>query len=161
MLVGVLSDTHDRVPLITKALDLFAERGVGAVVHAGDICSPFAAKALKAAEDRCPLHVILGNNEGEIDGLTAILPQLCRGPIRLELEGRKILVHHFTKWCDADDVAWADVVITGHTHEVVNESRDGRLFLNPGECCGWVSGRCSVAVLDTTGPEAEIIDLIP
>jgi uncharacterized protein len=161
VLVGVLSDTHDRVPLIAMALDLFAERGVGAIVHAGDICSPFAAKALKAAEERCPLHVILGNNEGEMAGLKGVLPQLCQGPMRLELDGRKILVHHFDRWCEPADVAWADVVVTGHTHEVVNEMRDGALFLNPGECCGWVNGRCTVAVLDTAGPKAEIVALAP
>lgn len=161
MLVGVLSDTHDRVPLIAKALDLFAERGVEAVVHAGDICSPFAAKALKAAEARCPLHVILGNNEGEMAGLKSVLPQLSKGPLRLELDGCRVLVHHFDEWCEPQDVAWARVVVTGHTHEVVNEIRDGRLFLNPGECCGWVNGRCTVALLDTSGPKAEIIELVP
>lgn len=161
MLVGVLSDTHDRVPLITRALDLFAERGVETVVHAGDICSPFAAKAIKVAEQRCPLHVIFGNNEGEVAGLKAILPQLDRGPLRLELDGCNVLVHHFEKWCEPQDLAWADVVVTGHTHEVVNVERDGTLFLNPGECCGWVNGRCTVALLDTAGPTAEIIELTP
>jgi len=161
MLIGVLSDTHDRVPLIAKALDLFTERRVEVVVHAGDLCSPFAAKALKAVEDRCPLHVIFGNNEGEMAGLTAVLPQLQRGPLRLEFGGRRILVHHFEKWCEPEDVSWAEVVITGHTHEVVNETRDGRLFLNPGECCGWVNGRCTVAILDTTEPKAEIAELKP
>jgi putative phosphoesterase len=161
MLVGVLSDTNDRLPLIAKALDLFAQERVGAVIHAGDIVSPFAAKVLKTAESRCPLHVIYGNNEGESAGLASVLPQIERGPLRLELGGRKVLVHHFDKWCDPTDVAWADVVITGHTHEIVNEVRGARLFLNPGECCGWVKGRCTVAILDTVGPTATILDLEP
>jgi putative phosphoesterase len=161
MIIGVLSDTHDRVPLITAALDLFARRGTESIIHAGDICSPFAAKALKLAEQRGPLYVLFGNNEGETAGLKSILPQLQRGPLRLELDGTRILVHHFEKWCDPQDVSWADVVITGHTHEVVNEVRDGKLFLNPGECCGWVNGRCTVAILDTNGPGAEIVELAP
>jgi predicted phosphodiesterase len=42
---------------------------------------------------------------------------------------------------------------------VVNERRDGRLFLNPGECCGWVSGRSTIAMLNTDSLSAEIIDL--
>jgi hypothetical protein len=161
MLIGVLSDTHDRLPTMAKALNLFLEHKVGAVIHAGDIVSPFAAKALKFVEPRCPLYVIYGNNEGESAGLVSLLPQIRRGPIRLELDGRKILVHHYDKWCDPADIAWADVVITGHTHEVVNEVRGGRLFLNPGECCGWVKGRCTVAILETNGPKAEIIELEP
>ena len=47
----------------------------------------------------------------------------------------------------------------GNTHEVVNERRGGVLHLNPGECCGWVSGRCTAAVLDTDTLAAEIIEL--
>jgi len=125
MLVGVLSDTHDRLPLIAKALDVFRRQGVDVVIHAGDIVSPFAAKTLKRIESRCPLHVVYGNNEGESAGLSAILPQIQRGPIRLELDGRRILVHHFDRWCDPADVVWADVIVTGHTHEVVNEVRNG------------------------------------
>lgn len=159
MLIGVISDTHDRMPKIDEALALFKGRDVQAVIHAGDICSPFAAKALKAVEDHCPLHVILGNNEGEQAGLKGVLPQLDTGPLKLELDARKILVHHFDEWCEPDDIHWADIVISGHTHEIVNEVRDGTLFLNPGECCGWVNGRCSVALLDTQGPSVEIVDL--
>ena len=62
---------------------------------------------------------------------------------------------------DPGDLADADVVMTGHTHEVDNELHDGRLFLNPGECCGWVSGRCTVAVLDTDSLSAEVIEVTP
>ncbi len=161
MLVGVLSDTHDRMPLIRQALELFADRNVEAVIHAGDICSPFAAKALKDVESRCPLYVILGNNEGEMAGLKGVLPKLTQGPLKLEWDGRKVLVHHFDQWCDPTDIAWADVVVSGHTHEVVKEVRDGTLFLNPGECCGWVNGTCTVALLETDEPKAEIIELTP
>ncbi len=159
MLIGVISDTHDRVPKIEQALALFRQRDVQGVIHAGDLCSPFAAKAMKTVEEHSPLHVILGNNEGELAGLRGVLPQIETGPLRLELDGAKILVHHFDQWCDPQDIAWADIVISGHTHEIVNEVRDGTLFLNPGECCGWVNGRCTVALLDTDGPDVEIVDL--
>ena len=81
------------------------------------------------------------------------------GPLRLELDGRCVVVHHFIDWCRSEDIAGADVIITGHTHEIVNEIRDGQLFLNPGECCGWLSGCCTVAILDTESLEAEIIEV--
>lgn len=51
------------------------------------------------------------------------------------------------------------VVITGHTHEVVNETRDGTLLLNPGECCGWVTDRCTAAVLDMDSLKAENLEV--
>ncbi len=159
MKVGILSDTHDNLPLIDLALAEFARRGVEAVIHPGDIVAPFAARRLLAW--RGPLYVTYGNNDGERKGLKGVLPQIQDGPLRLELGGRRIVVHHYLDWCRPADLAGAEVVVTGHTHEVVNEQRDGTLFINPGECCGWVGGRATAAILDTGGPSAEIIELKP
>lgn len=157
MRIGVLSDTHDRLPAIDQAIALFQREGVEAVVHPGDLVAPFAARRLLAWTG--PLYVIYGNNDGEREGLKRILPQIRNGPLWIEAGGKRILVHHYADWCDPADVARADIIITGHTHEVVNEQRDGKLFLNPGECCGWLYGRCTVAILDTDRLSAEIIEV--
>lgn len=157
MLIGVMSDTHDRLPTIRSALALFARMKVDAVIHAGDLVAPFAARALR--EFSGPLHVIYGNNDGERVGLKEVLPRIQDGPLFVELGGRRVLVHHFIDWCAPEDIEKAEIVISGHTHEVVNQTRDGKLYLNPGECCGWVGGRCTVALLDTQEPEAEICEL--
>ena len=157
MLIGVISDTHDRLPLIERALEIFAARPIEALLHPGDIVAPFAASKFAAAA--VPFHVTYGNNDGERAGLKNVLPQICSGPLKLEFGQRKILLHHFIDWCKADDVQEADIIITGHTHEVVNETRNAKLILNPGECCGWVNGRCTVAVVDTAEMSAEIVEL--
>ena len=157
MIVGVLADTHDRLPAIDRAMDFFRRRRVEAVVHAGDLVAPFAARRLLGGVG--PLHVVYGNNDGERAGLKAVLPQITDGPLWLDLGGKRVLVHHVLDGCDSRDVARADVVITGHTHEVVNRTDGPRLFLNPGECCGWVHGTCTVALLDTDGPSATMVTL--
>ena len=157
MLVGVISDTHDRLPAIDAARKLFAERDVEAVIHAGDLVAPFAARRMLPFDG--PLHITYGNNDGERAGLKEVLPQIVDGPLFVTLGDRTILVHHFVDWCKPQDIARADIIITGHTHEVVNRMEDGKLFLNPGEACGWVNGRCTVAVLETTGPSAEVCEL--
>ncbi|GMU24616.1 MAG: hypothetical protein AMXMBFR13_46900 [Phycisphaerae bacterium] len=157
MLIGVISDTHDRLPTLDRGLELLRARGVQAVIHPGDLIAPFAAKRLLAWTG--PLHVTYGNNDGERAGLKKVLPQIQDGPLWVELDGRRILVHHFVDWCSPADIERAEVVVTGHTHEVVNEQRGGRLFLNPGECCGWVNGRCTVAVLDTATLTAEVLEV--
>lgn len=159
MKIGVLSDTHDRLPAIARALELFRQRQVEAVVHAGDLVAPFAARSMQAWSG--PLHVIYGNNDGERDGLKRTLPQIQDGPLWIETGGKRILVHHYLDWCTPHDVQRADVIITGHTHEVVNERQGNRLLLNPGECCGWLSGRCTVAILDTNSLSAEIVEVTP
>jgi len=159
MLVGVISDTHDRLPMIDAALDWFERCAVAVVVHPGDLVAPFAARRLSRFPG--PLHVTYGNNDGERAGLKAVLPQIQDGPLFLELGGRTVLIHHFLEWCAPGDIARAEVVVTGHTHEVVSRLEGGKLFLNPGECCGWVSGRCTVALLETDGPSVEIKELAP
>lgn len=159
MKIGILSDTHDRLPLIDAAIVELRRRGVEAILHPGDVVAPFAAKRLLAWTG--PLHVTYGNNDGERRGLKNVLAPIVDGPLHIELGGRRICLHHFVDWCTPAHIEQAEIVVTGHTHEIVNETRDGRLFLNPGECCGWVSGRCTVAVLDTDGPSAEIIELEP
>ncbi|MCH7526345.1 MAG: metallophosphoesterase [Planctomycetes bacterium] len=157
MLVGVISDTHDRLPMIDRALRLFEKRGVEAMIHSGDLIAPFAARRLLAYKG--PLHVVYGNNDGERAGLKEALPQVVDGPLFVELGGKAILVHHFIEWCKPEEIRRADIVISGHTHEVVNRFEGDKLILNPGECCGWVNGRCTVAILDTQGPSAEVCEL--
>ncbi len=159
MKIGILSDTHDRLPMIDAAIAEFVRHGVEAVIHPGDLVAPFAAKRLLTWKG--PLYVCYGNNDGERKGLKTVLPQIQDGPMNIELGGRRILVHHYLDWCRPADLDRAEIVITGHTHEVVNEIREGRLFINPGECCGWITGRCTIAVLETQGPSAEIIELKP
>ena len=157
MLIGVLSDTHDRLPAIAAALALFAERRVEAVIHAGDFVAPFAVRRLLQFSG--PLHVIYGNNDGERAGLKELMPQVEDGPLLLELDGSTILVHHFIDWCTPSDIDRADIVVTGHTHAVVNRVERDTLFLNPGESCGWVTGRATVALRDTNGPSAEVCEM--
>ena len=160
MKIGVLSDTHDRLPTFERALSLFKRLKVDAVIHAGDYIAPFAAKLIAPdVMGETPVHCVYGNNDGEKAGLKGILPQIADGPLRIRLGGKTIVTHHFIDWLKPADTQGADIVITGHTHAVVNEVREGRLYLNPGECCGWVGGRCTVALLDLDKPAAEIIEV--
>ncbi len=147
------------VELIDAALAEFERRGAEALIHPGDVVAPFAAKRLLAWSK--PLYITYGNNDGERRGLKGVLNQIQDGPLHVEIDGRRICVHHFVDWCSPEDVDRAEIIITGHTHEVINLKREGKLFLNPGECCGWVYGRCTIAMLNTDTMSAEIIELKP
>ena len=46
MRVGLLSDSHDRVPAIAEFIKQFQALGIGLVLHAGDFCAPFAFKPI-------------------------------------------------------------------------------------------------------------------
>jgi len=165
MRIGVISDTHDRLPTFRRALATFARLKVDAIFHAGDYVAPFAAKLIAPGTLATPTYCIYGNNDGERAGLKQVLPNLVDGPLRVELDTpagkRGIVMHHFIDWLKPGEAKGADVVISGHNHVASVEQRDRTLLLNPGECCGWVHDRCTVALLDLSGPQptAEIIEV--
>lgn len=175
MKIGVISDTHDRLPTFRQALAMFKRLKVGAILHAGDLVAPFAAKYLVDPElvGDTPVFCIYGNNDGERAGLKGVLPQIADGPMRLELPtnggaSRIIVMHHFIDWLKPGDITGADVVISGHNHEPSVDLREvptainasgKQLYLNPGECCGWVNDRCTCAVLDLDTLRADIVDI--
>lgn len=156
MKVGILADTHDNLPMIRKALDMFRAHGVGYLIHAGDYVAPFAMKEL--LKPGIKMVGIFGNNDGEKQGLRGLCSTVHEAPYMFELDGRKILVTHYLERVREKLKHDADVVISGHTHEP--EINGGKpLFINPGECGGWLYGRPSVAVLDLESLEAHVIFL--
>ncbi len=157
MLIGIISDSHDHLTWLSAGMERLRNEAVELLIHPGDIIAPFAAKIL--AEWQGPLHVVYGNNDGERNGLKAVLPQITDGPLLVECGGIRISVDHYPPEDQNQPVSDVDVILFGHTHEVVNEKRDGVLYLNPGENCGWVRGESTVATLDTETLKAEIIRL--
>lgn len=155
--IGVVSDSHDRMPALRAVLDRFEREKLDTIIHAGDFVAPFAAKLLAAYPGK--VFAVYGNNDGERAGLARALPQVLDGPLWIELAGRRILVHHFIDWCVPADLRRADVVITGHTHQIVTEREGDRLTLNPGECCGWLTGKCSAAILRLDTLTADIFEV--
>ncbi len=159
-LVGLITDTHDNKHSVEKAVALFNDRKVGLVIHAGDYIAPFNARWM--APLMAPMVGVFGNNDGERFGLRAQFKKLGpihRAPYGFEHEGKRVLVLHEPDEVDALAASGAyDVIVYGHTHTI--DVRPGKtLVINPGEAGGWVSGRCSVGVLDLEQMDVEILDL--
>lgn len=163
MRIGIISDTHDNLAAIDKAMTAMRSSKVEAVIHCGDFVAPFAMKLILKhvrAMD-VPFFAVFGNNDGEHHGLSALWPELSKGPLHIELDERKLVVVHDVADLTHEDEFSADVVISGHTHlEPVNELRDGRLYLNPGECCGWLTGECRIMILQTRPLAAESVTVM-
>ena len=159
-LIGLIADTHDnRVPS-AKAIAQFNERGVDLVLHAGDFIAPFNAREFSRLAAR--MIGVFGNNDGERFGLRrmfAEIGEILVAPHEFEHAGRRVILMHEPIALDAlAESGRYDVIVYGHTHEV--DVRKGRtLIVNPGECGGWLNGRCTAAVLDPERMEVEILDL--
>ncbi|MBL7141039.1 MAG: metallophosphoesterase [Planctomycetes bacterium] len=154
MKIGAISDTHDNLVAVAAAVRFFEDQGVETILHAGDYCAPFALKRL--LQTRIPVQGVFGNCDGEREGLTQLLPSLTRGPRHLELGGKKICLIHDRARLAHEDFEASDILVFGHTHQAEVRREEGRLVVNPGECAGWLTGRCTVAVIDTDTLSADI-----
>ncbi len=156
MFVGVISDSHDNVPKLRAAVDLLRARGVEHIVHAGDYVALFAVKVL--TQSGIPFTGVFGNNDGERAGIAKLTRDIHPEPYQVELGGRRItIVHHLTK-LPPEERMNTDVIVFGHTH-LPHVEQGPPLLLNPGECCGWVEGKCTVALLDTETLQATILEV--
>jgi putative phosphoesterase len=159
MLIGVLSDTHDNMPQIRKAVDLFNSRKTAHVIHAGDFTSPFTFRILN--DLTAGFTGVFGNNDGDRLLLSKmsgarVFPQ----PHTFELTGKKIVVIHEHHIAEAlADSGHYDLVIYGHTHKPVVKKMKETLLVNPGEAGSWLYGQSTVAIVDLKEMTAEIVSL--
>lgn len=158
MLIGIVSDSHDHLTHLELALKRFEREAVEAVLHPGDIIAPFAARLL-LEHWKGPLRVVYGNNDGERKGLKKVLEGIEDGPVLVDWDERRISMDHYPPDDEHRPIIGADVVIFGHTHQVLLEQHDSALWINPGECCGWVTGRPTAALLDTVSLKVDIVEL--
>ncbi len=161
MKIGVMADSHDHLPNIWKAVQLFNQEQVGLVVHAGDFVSPFAVEPLR--DLTCPVLAVFGNNDGERIGVAnqfVGFGEVHPNVGTTSADGRRIAVVHYPEL--AVPLARSgdyDVVIFGHSHEIEERVEKG-LLLNPGEVGGWLTDRPTVAVVDLETLRVEIRDLV-
>ena len=74
--------------------------------------------------------------------------RIRKPPLRLNLAGKKITVVHDSHTVDfaKED---ADIIVFGHSHKSEIFRLGSKVAINPGECGGWLTGRSSVALVDT------------
>ena len=149
--VGLISDTHGLV----RPEALAALRGVGRIVHAGDVGAPDVLTALRAI---APVTAVRGNNDR--GAWAERLPERTT----LTIRGRRLLVVHDRTAVGREAVAGRlAVVVCGHSHRPGVEHRDGILWVNPGSAG---PRRFSLPVtvarltVDAGEPHAEIVQLL-
>ena len=165
MLIGAISDSHDNLPQIEKAIRILNDQKVGLVLHAGDYIAGFVIPKFKQLN--CPLIGVFGNNDGDHELLEKRFSETGNCTIRdrftqLTIEGYRIaLLHgHETELLNSIiDSGYFDAVIHGHSHNKGVERKGKTLIINPGELCGYLTGKSTIALLDTIKNEAGTIEL--
>lgn len=163
MIIGAMSDTHDRLDAVDKAISFFNSQEVTDVLHAGDLVSPFVVRLFSKLKAK--LHFVWGNNEGDHDFATVRFADIGVTPLgdfaTMQLGGKKIALLHGIHEEIVDSLVESgcyDVVVRGHNHKA--EIIEGvTLVVNPGEVCGYLTGRQTVALIDLQEMHGQIVDL--
>ncbi len=165
MLIGAVSDSHDNLPQVEKAVQVLNDLKVGLVLHAGDYIAGFVIP--KLAKLNCPLIGVFGNNDGDHELLKKRFGETTNCTIhdrftQVTVDNYRIaLLHgHETELLNAIiDSGYFNAVIHGHSHGKAIEQKGKTLSINPGELCGYLTGKPTIAILDTAKNEAYLIEL--
>ena len=164
MRVGLMADSHDRLPAIAEFVKQMQSAGVTMLLHAGDYCAPFALNPIEEAS--MTLAGVFGRNDGDTQGLLAKASagfgaELFEGPHSFELGGQRVLLVHDLADVQARSIEAHGVVIHGFTHQQEMKTRGDTLIVNPGECCGWLYGTPKAAIIDLDSRQVEFLALDP
>jgi uncharacterized protein len=160
--IGVMADTHDRVPAVAELLEKLAQRGVSMVMHAGDYCSPFCLAPFH--QRGMALLGVFGRNDGDRETLSAYAArgmgtEIYESPHSFDVAGKRVLLVHDIAEVTSRSIESHDFVIHGSSHLQSDRKVGSTLVINPGEACGWIHGKCTAAILDTDTEEVENISL--
>ena len=168
MRIGLISDTHIRVPgyraglsrLCAEALpsqvkDVF--RGVDLILHAGDI---YTLPILDELEQIAPVLA----SEGDDDPFEIANDKRVKWRHIINIDGTTIwLAHQPETWYWDENVVPPNVIVFGHSHQATLEKNDGILKVNPGSANfpGYqpVLGSVGLLTIESGKAEAEIIQL--
>jgi len=141
MRIAIVSDSHDQIPNLQRAVRLANREGAERLIHCGDLISPFMLSYLHAFQG--PVHLIYGNNAGD----QALIASRCatrfanlhhHGDQGTMVVGScRIAFTHYPQPARALALSGAfDLVCYGHDHTYFAGRLGGCLLINPGDLLG-------------------------
>ena len=160
MLIGVLSDTHDRIAAMAEGVRVLRQRGAEFLIHCGDVGSIHVLDHLAGF----PACFVWGNTDWDRIGLqryaSTIGVQCFGGFGELNLGGKQIALLH------GDDAKLKqkllsdqrhDYLLQGHSH-IREDRKIGRVrIVNPGALHR--ANPKTVALIDTTTEAVDFLEI--
>jgi hypothetical protein len=135
MLLGILSDTHDRLKRTEAAVQLLLDSGAETLIHCGDLTEPDIVDACGVV----PCHFVLGNNDADnVPALIRAIADVKGGFLgwagEVILAGKRIAVTHGHLHTDMRRLLAAkpDYLLYGHSHWPDDRWDGGIRWINPG-----------------------------
>jgi putative phosphoesterase len=163
MIAAIMSDSHDHIWNVRKALEILQSYKASIIIHCGDLVAPFTLREL--AKFNGPVHWVLGNNDGDPYMLTKIsLAELenikPHGLIgKLDFDNVTIaFTHHEEVGYALAHTGEHGLVCCGHTHVYRQQRINTTTLLNPGDVMG-KDGPGSFCLFDTRSREINLVKL--
>lgn len=172
LIIGVMSDSHDNIHNVEKALKAFREMDIKLVIHLGDIISPFIVRRMAELKyEGLTITAIYGNNDGDRVLLNKMFTsagwRILDSPALEVVSGKKLLMMHGHGSIEySRELAYSlargmdvNAVLYGHTHQKDSKIINDKVVLNPGETYGHLTGSATVAILDLDEMKPKFIEL--
>jgi len=168
MKLGVISDSHDNLNMIKKAVNILNKENIDFLIHCGDIISPFISTVFEGLNEKIKngnFFGVFGNNDGDLLYLIEKLGKICKlssNEAILDLAGKKIYVSHGPDPLVIKSLAKSgefDIVCTGHTHDHNIKKINNTLVINPGELCGYLTGKATFVIVDLETMDTRLIEI--
>lgn len=158
--IGILSDTHEDVRMIRKAVSIFNDAKPSLVIHCGDIISPPVLELFRGL----PMKFVYGNNDGERSGLRKKCEELGFSAIDdtliFSFADKSFFINHGTRSSTINDAVALqqyDYVLHGHTHLKRNELIGKTRVINPGAL--FSADEYSIAFLEPQSGSVEFVEI--
>ena len=158
MTVAIISDSHDNIPNLKKALDFCQKNNINTIIHCGDLSRPSTLKQALSPKSCLQIHFVFGNaDQLEIFNKEQI-PQLkIYNQIGdINLKNKKIAFTHYPG--EAKMLAKTqkyDYVFYGHTHKPWEQTIEKTKLVNPGNLANMFY-KPSFAILDLEKNKLEL-----
>jgi putative phosphoesterase len=158
VLLGVLSDTHDRVDAMASAMTLLRQAGAQFFIHCGDVGSERVLDHFAGL----PSAFVFGNTDWDRASLARYAQSIgvaCHNTFAdLDLGGKKVAVTHGDDFRLKQRILSGqrhDFLLLGHTHVRMDERVGKTRVINPGALHR--AREKTVATLDTASGELKFL----
>ena len=160
MLIGIMSDSHDKHETVRQVVALFDRLGVKHIIHCGDVGGQAVFDELVGR----PVTFVWGNMDHQqrelspyLEGAGISAPTAT--PTLITLDEKRFAIYHghergFDQAPFSLDV---DYILHGHTHVARDESINGIRIINPGAL--FRARPKSAATLNTTTGELSYYEI--
>jgi len=159
--IAIISDTHDNLATLNKAIAWINRNDIQKIIHCGDIASFETLQELSglyAGE----IQLVFGNMDDDYSLSETLKSHPLANVIAhrkigiINIDDRRIAFTHFPRL--AEDLAKSekyDIVFYGHTHKPWEEKSDGTWLVNSGNLAGQFY-KPSFATYDTATDQLEL-----